>query len=163
MASPDRSIDVIDSPEKRPSDGMITTLPVSFSALAVLLASPSSYQSEYAGMKLSVLRNTLPFVRSKACVIENKLVGSFELAQCDLVVSVYHRCRHLRIINARANGAEPLQYLRTSPQSTTSNSSEILLFMLTLIAETWIRREPWRMPFGPKRALEHFSRVSRVR
>lgn len=109
-------------------------------------------QSQHARVELSILRNARPFIRMQTCMIENQLVGSLELAECDLVVGIYHGCAHARLRNAEKR-QWTLEHSRTSPQSTTSRSSEILDFMLRLTLATWIRREPWRMPFGPKRAL----------
>jgi hypothetical protein len=50
------------------------------------------------------------------------------------------------------NRAKRERHLRTSPQSTTSRWSLTRVFSGTLIASIQIRRAPWRMPLGPKRA-----------
>ena len=78
-ASPDRSIDVIDSAQKWPSDCMVTALPAEVSTLCTT-GSLALHQSKHARMELAVLRDALPFVGALTRVVEDQLVSGFELA-----------------------------------------------------------------------------------
>jgi hypothetical protein len=146
----DGAVDLRDAAEERERDRVVAALPESAHGLHPTDAPLTRVSTRGWNCPSRAMDAPLNAVDTFLPKMSLFATSSWRSATLLSTYTIAARCQRSR---EEAKGG----HARTSPQSTTDRWSVTFVFHGTLMRSIPMRREPWRMPFGPKRVLHSTS------